>query len=81
MSGKLNYREGYMIYRLHELIKEKEDQKKSFAVSITLWPIDEVDLWIRDQSDPHDAPVNIFHANGESVDEVLLKAITFIEAR
>lgn len=66
-----------MIHRLHELLKEKEH----FAVSLTMWPIDEVDLWIRDQSDPYDTPKNIFNANGESLDEVVFKAITFIETR
>jgi hypothetical protein len=68
-----------MIHQLHELLKEKEDQKKSYAISITLWPIDEVDLWIRDQSCLNDPPVNVFHTNEDSLDKALLKAITFIE--
>lgn len=64
-----------MIYRLHELLKEKEH----YALSISLWPIEEVDLWIRDQSDSYELPKNVFHANEASLDTAILKAITFLE--
>lgn len=66
-----------MIHRLHELLKDKGD----LAVSITLWPIEEVDLWIRDQSDPYETPKTVFTANNERLDDVILEAISWVETQ
>lgn len=64
-----------MINDLHELLKNKEN----YSVTIRLWPLDEVDIIIMDQSEVYEPSKQIFSCNEENLDDALIKTIDFLE--